>query len=327
MRTIDVFNGDADGLCALHQLRLAEPADSELVTGLKREIGLLERVTAGAGARVTVLDVSLDRNRAALERLLAAGAQVRYIDHHHAGALPVHPRLELQIDTSPRLCTSLLVDRLLGGRFAAWAIVGAYGDNLRTVAEAKAQAQGFDAAKAAVLAELGEAINYNAYGETVADVAIHPRELYLRLRRFADPFAFHADDPIVATLVGRRRDDLARAAAVGPRVADDRVAVIELPDAAWSGRVLGTFAHQLAIHRPQRAHAVLRARADGRFTVSLRAPLASPCGADALARRFGGGGRAGAAGIDGLPAAQVDALIAALRAADWRCGDDAPGGP
>ena len=48
-RLFDVFNGDADGLCALHQLRLAEPADSELVTGPKRDISLLKRVNAAAG--------------------------------------------------------------------------------------------------------------------------------------------------------------------------------------------------------------------------------------------------------------------------------------
>ena len=54
MHLIDVFNGDADGLCALHQLRLAEPADSELVTGPKRDISLLKRVKAGAGDRITV---------------------------------------------------------------------------------------------------------------------------------------------------------------------------------------------------------------------------------------------------------------------------------
>jgi hypothetical protein len=44
MNPIDCFNGDADGLCALHQLRLAEPAESELVTGVKRDIQLLERI-------------------------------------------------------------------------------------------------------------------------------------------------------------------------------------------------------------------------------------------------------------------------------------------
>ena len=61
MPLIDVFNGDADGLCALHQLRLADPADSELVTGPKRDISLLKRVQARAGDRITVLDLTLAR--------------------------------------------------------------------------------------------------------------------------------------------------------------------------------------------------------------------------------------------------------------------------
>jgi hypothetical protein len=317
MRTIDVFNGDADGLCALHQLRLAEPVQSELVTGLKREIDLLARVTAGADARITVLDLALDRNRPALDRLLAAGAQVRYFDHHYAGPLPSHPRLQLHIEPAATTCTSLLVDRVLGGRFATWAIVGAYGDNLRSVADERARKLGLDASRAALLAELGEAINYNGYGETVADVAIHPRDLYQRLHRFADPFEFHAGDPIVATLVARRRDDLARALQVAPTLVDARVAVIDLPDAPWSRRVLGSFAHHIATADPARAHAVLRARADGSFSISVRAPLAMPHGADALCRRFSGGGRAAAAGIDALPADRRAAFITALQATDW----------
>ena len=64
------FNGDADGLCALQQLRLVEAGEATLVTGVKRDITLLERVDAQAGDEVTVLDISLDRNRAALLRLL-----------------------------------------------------------------------------------------------------------------------------------------------------------------------------------------------------------------------------------------------------------------
>jgi hypothetical protein len=40
----DVFNGDADGICALHQLRLANPRDAVLLTGVKRDIALLQRV-------------------------------------------------------------------------------------------------------------------------------------------------------------------------------------------------------------------------------------------------------------------------------------------
>ena len=56
----DVFNGDADGICALLQLRLAEPRNSQLITGIKRDIALLDRVDAQSGDQVTVLDISLD---------------------------------------------------------------------------------------------------------------------------------------------------------------------------------------------------------------------------------------------------------------------------
>ncbi len=63
MTRFDVFNGDADGICALQQLRLAQSVESELVTGVKRDIALLKKVSAGEGDLVTVLDVSLDKNR------------------------------------------------------------------------------------------------------------------------------------------------------------------------------------------------------------------------------------------------------------------------
>ncbi len=66
-RIFDVFNGDADGICALHQLRLAEPVNSELITGPKRDISLLKRVQARAGDRITVLDIALSKNRDALD--------------------------------------------------------------------------------------------------------------------------------------------------------------------------------------------------------------------------------------------------------------------
>src|SRR5262245_29961497 len=107
-----VFNGDADGLCALQQLRLAAPrpapADERLVTGVKRDIALLDRVKPVAGDACTVLDVSLDVNRAGLLALLDGGVRVRYFDHHFAGDIPAHPGLDAHIDLSPDVCTSIL---------------------------------------------------------------------------------------------------------------------------------------------------------------------------------------------------------------------------
>ena len=110
------FNGDADGLCALQQLRLAGGPPGPLVTGVKRDIALLERVAAVPGDHCTVLDVSLDVNRAGLLSLLAGGVSVRYFDHHFTGEVPRHPALETHLDLSPQVCTSLLVDRFLDGQ-------------------------------------------------------------------------------------------------------------------------------------------------------------------------------------------------------------------
>jgi len=71
MKYFDVFNGDADGLCALHQFRLAEPRpQARLITGVKRDIRLLQQISGTHDAHITVLDISLDSNRDALELLL-----------------------------------------------------------------------------------------------------------------------------------------------------------------------------------------------------------------------------------------------------------------
>ena len=130
MTYYDIFNGDADGLCALHQLRLSEPRDAVLVTGVKRDVRLVEKVDAQHGDELLVLDVSMHENAVALTRLLARGVRCRYFDHHFPGAIPAHEKLETYIETSADLCTSLIVDRYLDGRWRAWAVVAAFGDNV-----------------------------------------------------------------------------------------------------------------------------------------------------------------------------------------------------
>ena len=317
MRRIDVCNGDADGLCALVQWRLETPAEAVLVTGLKREIALLERVQAEAGDEVLVCDISMQRNLAALQRLLAAGAQVRYFDHHMVDAVPEHLRLQALIDTRPTVCTSLLVDRALKGRQRAWALVGAYGDNLAQVADALAEAAGCTAAQRDRLRTLGEAINYNAYGEQPEDVHIAPAELYRILLRYRDPLQLIAQEPVAAELQALRDADLRRAHAVPAHWQGEGGTVLLLPDAAWSRRVAGSFANELARGEPARAHAVLVADARGGYRASIRAPLQAPAGAHGLCACFGGAGRAGAAGIDHLPAAELPAFVQAFSTCRW----------
>jgi len=55
----DVFNGDADGIISLLQLRLAYPRTTTLVTGVKRDIKLLQRLNLQSRDSLTVLDISM----------------------------------------------------------------------------------------------------------------------------------------------------------------------------------------------------------------------------------------------------------------------------
>ncbi len=311
MKWFDVFNGDADGICALHQLRLAEPADSELVTGVKRDIQLLKRVATAQGDQVTVLDVSLDSNRADLHRLLDAGACVRWFDHHFAGEIPKHAGLATHIDTASEVCSSLLVDRYLGERFRPWAIVAAFGDGLKAVGRQMANEAGFDEGDIATLVRLGECLNYNAYGETVSDLWFAPDTLYRQVHEYTDPLTFVRESTAFDRLDTGYREDMTQAQALRPHVETPSGAVLLLPDVAWARRAIGVFANQLAQAHPQRAHALLSPNSGGSYTVSVRAPLARPSGADSLCRRFAtGGGRTAAAGINQLPETEVDRFIA-----------------
>lgn len=315
MTHYDVFNGDADGICALHQLRLDYPTDSQLVTGVKRDITLLERVMAKPGDKITVLDISLDKNREALLALLERGVRVAYFDHHFPGDIPAHRNFEVHIDRSPDVCTSLLVDRFLQGRHRIWAVVGAFGDNLHEAAQRAAEPLQLSADQLGALERLGVCLNYNGYGETLADLHFPPDELYRLLHRHVDPFAFIAGEPAFLKLQQGYAEDMAKAGELQPEMATETCALYFLPDAPWSRRVSGSFSNRLAQSWPNRAHAILTRRMEG-YTVSVRAPLTAPTGADELCRRFdSGGGRKAAAGINGLPDGKVKEFVAAFRAA------------
>jgi len=306
MRCIDVFNGDADGLCSLRQIRLAEPAESLLVTGTKRDIALLDRVEAGAGDSVTVLDVSLERNRQGLQRLLERGARVRYFDHHCAGQVPAHPGLEAVIDPSEGVCTSVLVDRYLQGRHRIWAVVGAFGDNLDETALALGAGLALGATELEALRDLGRSLNYNAYGESESDLLVSPQTLYRSLALYDEPFGFISGNGLLRRLHAARRADLDAALALRARWSRDGADLYVLPNAPWSRRVHGVFANHLAAVHPSRVHAVLAPAAGGSYVVSVRVPAGTAPSADDFCRQFpAGGGRRTAAGIDRLPPEQL----------------------
>jgi hypothetical protein len=315
--TTYAFNGDADGLCALQQLRLAGPraadARETLVTGVKRDIALLDRVTAGAGDACTVLDISLDVNRAGLERLLAAGVSIRYFDHHFAGDIPAHAGLDAHIDLSPNVCTSLLVDNYLDGRHRAWAITGAYGDSLTAEADALARAAGIAPEAAERLKALGIAINYNAYGETITDLHVPPVELAAEMLPFSDPLAFADQSAAFKRLADGFKDDMELAKRLTPARAVPGAVVFMLPDAAWARRASGTLANDKAKAHGGSAVAIVSPKTDGGFLVSVRVPKDFSVSAETFCRRFPtGGGRKTAAGINHLPSEELETFATAF---------------
>lgn len=311
MKVIDCFNGDADGICALTQLRLAEPRESLLITGVKRDINLLERVEAKAGDQVTVLDVSLDKNRLGLASVLSSGAEVFYCDHHFAGDIPEHPNLKALINTSAEVCTSLLINQHLDSRFLEWAVVGTFGDNLKRSAQGIAKPLELSADKLDQLENLGIYLNYNGYGAALEDLYFDPADLFKHTSQHSSAFGFMRDDAATfETLESGYHQDMSKAAALQPSFDLDHAAVFELPNEAWARRVSGVYGNDLANQAPNKAHAVITLKQQGDYLVSVRAPLSNKQGADQICRQFEtGGGRAAAAGINSLAAAEVDRFI------------------
>ena len=330
-----VFNGDADGIIATHQLRLAhqtELADDAgatlapvLLTGVKRDINLLDRLlneyaaTHWATAKIYVCDISLDSNAVALYALLDLGATVHYFDHHRATAYVPHTLLHAYIDTAASTCSSLIVDKFLQRQFHAWAIAAAFGDGLQPVAS-----KAFSNVQLADLARIGRNMNYNAYGDRVEDLHYSPETLLAAIQDFADPLRFLVSSNIISRLENGFNADLALLNRVIAVEISSHCRLWTLPDAPASRRANGSFANQVAAAAPYQAHVILTPIAaitnDGemRFSVSIRAPGilagAHARGADHVAIQFAtGGGRSASAGINVLPQSSISALCNSMR--------------
>ena len=312
----DVFNGDADGLCSLHQLRLAQPMpEARRITGVKRDTLLLARIEGLQDGSVTVLDISLDSNRPFLQRLLEQRNEVLYIDHHFAGDIPVSRFLKAHINPHPETCTSLLIDTLLQGRFSLWAVCGAFGDNLHRPAQRLASTCALSEQQILQLQEIGELLNYNSYGETIEDLHFSPLTLATELAQYTDPLHFFAASSLLSSLRRGYQEDMDFALSRKEHGPSGKNRVYFFPGTAWARRVAGVFANRKAREKVEAAHALITENSDGSWRISVRAPLSDRRDADTLCRKFPtGGGRAGAAGINNLPAEMLESFLAAFHA-------------
>jgi len=312
----DIFNGDADGIISLIQLRLNEPKQSTLVTGVKRNIQLLADIDANASDTLTVLDISMEKNSKALNALLEKGVKTFYADHHRAGDIPESEHLTAMIDLDANTCTALIIDQYLKGKYRSWAICAAYGDNMIASAEKLADQAGYDQTQKEQLKELGTLINYNGYGAAISDLHFDPAELYSLLLKYESPFDVIADpqSPYIK-LQAAYQEDLNNALAISAQYKSDLLSIFELPDQPWSRRISGVYGNLLANQQPDSAFAVLTQNAQNNYLVSLRAPLNNKQGAGDICSQFeSGGGRAAAAGINQLPKNELNHFIELVEA-------------
>ncbi len=319
MTYYDVFNGDADGICSLIQWRKCFPIEQSeqiLVTGVKRDIQLVQQVNPKIKSSIAIFDISFDKNVEDVKRLLDDYHRIDYFDHHKADNLFEHPLLQATINLAATTCTALLVSEHCSRTHHLWAIAAAFGDGLDSVAIEQSESLDLSKEEMSLLKEFGVLINYNGYGSSTADLCVHPADLYKNLSQYETPLNAW-NDPLSAIhkLKKRYKQDLAKAEQSTPILSSESVIAIKLEDAAWSRRISGTFGNILAANNENKAIVIVTDNSYGSYTISLRAPRTQQHSAADICSQFPtGGGRAGAAGVNELPKQQLNVFLQAVEA-------------
>ena len=307
MANYDVFNGDTDGIFAWHQLRLVHPRDATIVTGVKRDVGLVSRVNAGDGDLVTVMDVSHAKNRKDVQRLLDSGAIIEYFDHHDPSELIAHPNITYHINTEPNISTGLIVNSYVKGKNCLWSIATAFGDNHIELAINMAKSEGLDDEQINLLKQIGLVVNYNSYGQAIEDLFYSPEEIAEAVKACgSDIFRFTEQSDIFPTLLENFSNDMASAGCQEPYSISENGLIYTLPNEVWTHRIMGSFSNHLVSTNKDLACAISVLNSDGTYRISVRSSINNPHGAGDLCKKFGGGGREKAAGINNLPESELE---------------------
>ena len=276
------FNGDADGICSMIQWGLVHGIEGMKVTGVKRDIELLERVHPVYGDEIVVMDISLARNHVRATELCEKGFKITWFDHHLAGESITG--LEANIDTSSNVCTAKIVESYLQVE-SDWVQVALHGDGL---SEHSSKPE---------YKELGELLNYNGYGADISDLHFHPEELLTHCLESNTPEQFMST-PAFMKLQRGFAEDMSNAESI-----ENVDGIYLLPNEAWARRVVGVMAHRINA-QGSGPHVIAIDKGD-----TLQVSMRGESGIGELCAIFGGGGRATAGGIDALPKGEIPALM------------------
>jgi hypothetical protein len=180
--------------------------------------------------------------------------------------------------------------------------VGLFGDNLNRVALEPSQKVGLNDKQCGQLKDLGQLLNYNAYGETVADLHYSPHELVEALKPFHSPFEFLDQTEVVDKLRAGLKEDMHKAQNSKEVIPNGYL----LPAEKWARRVIGEFSNSLVRTDPTKAYSILVEKKSGGYLVSVRTPTDGSINVAEFCNHFKtGGGRIIAAGINHLKKEEV----------------------
>ena len=276
------YNGDADGICSMVQWGLVHGIEGNRVTGVKRDIMLLDRISPNSGDEVIVMDISHARNEKRASEISSSGIAITWFDHHLAGDLG--NEIQSFIDTSPNVCTAKLVEKFLNIP-SDWSEVALHGDGLSRHS-VKPE-----------LKELGELLNYNGYGGSLDDLHFHPDDLMLKCLHSKSPEEFMKTETFRILKNGFTKD-IENCESIGKIDG-----IFLLPNLPWARRAVGVFAHR--VFEKLGGTQVIAIDMGEHLQVSIR----GDSGIGELCAKFGGGGRQTAGGIDSLPKNQIPQLM------------------
>ena len=158
-----------------------------------------------------------------------------------------------------------------------------------------------------LLKQIGLVVNYNSYGQTVEDLFYTPEEIAEAVKACgSDIFRFTEQRDIFSTLLENFSADMSSAVCQEPYSIGENTVIYTLPNEPWTHRIMGSFSNHLVSTNKDLACAIAVLNSDGTYRISVRSSINNPHGAGDLCKKFGGGGREKAGGVNNLDESELD---------------------
>ena len=170
-----------------------------------------------------------------------------------------------------------------------------------------AKSENLNEEQTTLLKQIGLVVNYNSYGQTVDDLFFSPEEIAEAAKACgSDIFRFTEQSNIFPKLLENFEKDMSTASCQEPYSISNNAVFYTLPNEAWTHRVMGSFSNHLVSTNKDLACAIAVLNSDGTYRISVRSSINNPYGAGDLCKKFSGGGREKAGGVNNLNASEID---------------------